>query len=373
MDQGHGNARPGTSQGVAQGNRAPVYVDNGIGQAKQFDIGQPHHAEGFIELKKVDVFQFHARLVKGQGQGLGGGGGKPFGFLGRVGIAADAGQGLQLQLGGLFGAHEHQGSSPVVDGGGIGGGYGAVFGKGGPQGRDLVEDHVFIFLVLADQKGFPPALRHFHRHDLGAEGPVFPGLGRPLVRLNGIVVLLFPAEAVFGGTGIGADPHGLLIVHIDQAVALHPVFEGGRAEFLAGAHVHVVGDEAHVFHAAGNHDGLIAQGNALGRLHDGFHARGAYLVDRGAGHRIWKAGVQGRLPGRGLSGSRLHYMPHEHFIDQARVEPDPVQGAFDGSGSQFRGRNGGEGPHETAYWRPHGRYDYDLFHFRKILRAKNTN
>src|SRR5680860_332475 len=95
-------------------------------------------------------------------------------------------------------------------------------------------------------------LYYFNGNDLTVELSVFPGIRRSFIGLNGVIVLIFPAELVFSRAGICTNTHGILIVNVDKAIFLHSVYQGGRAEFLSVPHMQVMGDKAHIFHSSRN-------------------------------------------------------------------------------------------------------------------------
>ncbi len=98
------------------------------------------------------------------------------------------------------------------------------------------------------------------------------------------------------------QPHVLCIVYICQAVLHQTVYHGNITQLNAGTTAReVVGNSAHVFHAASHDDLCIAGLYSLCSHHHGLHSRRTNFVDGGGRDVTTDTSKNGGLTRRGLS------------------------------------------------------------------------
>src|SRR5690625_184054 len=151
MYQGHQNSGPRTSDWMAQAYRPSknIYL-LGI-QPHYFLIGKSHDGEGFVDLKEVNIGEFHPCSLQCQWNGICGCSGEPFRGLGRTGKSFNDCKRGQVQFLSLRGAHQKQGCCTVVDTAGICCGDGSVLFKSRPEVWYFFEiDPVEFFIFCHD-------------------------------------------------------------------------------------------------------------------------------------------------------------------------------------------------------------------------------
>jgi hypothetical protein len=126
---------------------------------------------------------------------------------------------------------------------------------------------------------------------------------------------------------------------IPQAVADHGVDQLGVAHLGAVAQMHAVGRLAHAFLTAGDNDFGVARPDRLEAERHGAQAGAAQLIDAIGGLLDRDAGVDRRLAGGVLPGSRRQHLPQHHFGHLARLDARALQRFANGHLAQVVGRH----------------------------------
>lgn len=156
----------------------------------------------------------------------------------------------------------------------------------------LVNNDVWLATTTADLDG----------NNLFSEPTTLLGGLGLLVAPDAVFVLVFPGEAVVGGTLLSGETHVLLCVCVGQTILEHTIDEGLVAELGTVAHVwEVVGGVGHGLGATSDDDIGGTSENGLCSNDDGLDTRGADLVDGRANGGFLETSADSALAGRVLS------------------------------------------------------------------------
>lgn len=307
-------AEDGSKSGDNTGTRAAERVADGDSTAKDVDlfgveaedlhVGESNDREGLVDLVVVDVSGGEASVLEGLGDGEGRGGSEALRFLSGVAPAEDLGEGLDAELLDLGLGHEDDGSSAVVDGGGVGSGNGtAIRLESGAHDLELLDVEVLNLIVAVDLHGrLPPSSANLNRVDLGGKDTSLGGSLSPLVGLDSVSILGRAVDAVVVGAELALHTHVFLLKGVGETVLEDGVDKGLVAVLGAVAEVgEVVRRVGHGFGAACDDDGRVAGHDVLGADDDGFEAGGADFADGRADDGVGEAGIESALPDGGLT------------------------------------------------------------------------
>ncbi len=104
----------------------------------------------------------------------------------------------------------------------------------------------------------------------------------------------------------------------------------------------VVRHIGHALHSARHDDVIVAGDDRLRSPGQGLHARGADLVDGGAGRRLADASIEGRLSGRRLALAGREDIAKDDLVDVLTGDARLLQTGSNGNGAQLGGLQRGE-------------------------------
>ena len=192
--------------------------------------------------------------------------------------------------------------------------------------------------LLGELTGF--LVLHHHdrgqRREFGVEHAGGLGRGGALLRLQGVFVLGFAADAVAVGHDLGGlDHRGVDFRH----VLVEPLIAGAIAVHLVVLH------QADRLQTATDGDRRAVVDDVLGGRGDAHQARGALAVERHARDGVRQAGAQGGLAGDVVAGrTLLQGRAHDHVVDFARIDAS----AFDRGADHVAAELGARGVVERA-------------------------
>ena len=225
-------------------------------------------------------------------------------------LTHNLGKGLQAEFLSLGGRHEDESRRAVAEGGRVGSGDETSSLEGRAKAGNLVGDDLLVLLVLADD-GFALLALDCDRNYLSIEGTRAPSTGSAGVRFESMSVDLFAGDAMLLCRVFAAVTHREVVVDVPEAIVLEGILgrELAKGWVLAreqesnrpiskhdrwetSRHSRCV---AHALHASGSDDGAFTKFNGLCGQHNGLHAAGADLVDRGGIGAGLEAGREGNL------------------------------------------------------------------------------
>ena len=249
--------------------------------------------------------------------------------------------GFYSQFFGFFFAHDYNGGSAVVDGGGVSGGHHAVLLEGGTElGKALHRNALAGAFIGVEEYGFF-FLLDFHRNDLIFEASGSNGRAGFLLAVGGKSVQFLTGQSPLLRYIFSGDAHVIVVESICKGVCDHGVVDLVIAHAVAETGVlQGVGSHGHVFDAAGYDDVSLALPDHSGG--------GIYAVQTGAAEHVdgdgrgfhGNAGIDSGLSGGILAGSGLDDTAHVDHVHLLRFYAGALQGLFDNDGSQFRGGGG---------------------------------
>jgi hypothetical protein len=321
MDQRGEQAGAGGAEGVAEGDRAAADVDPGQVGAGLALPGQHHRGECLVDLDQVDLGQGHPGLVQGVRGGRDRGGEHEHRVVAAGGQVGDPGHRGQAVLADRAGRRDQQGRRAVGDLAGQGGGDPAAWAQR-REGGHLVQGGVAAGALVLGHVGVG--------HDLGVERLGVDRADGPLVAGQGVLLHLGAGDVPLVGDQVGGAELGDLL----GAVPFPPALGAGERAFLAllapggttpqippeEAHGRADRDQAHVLHAARDHQACGAAEHGLGGEVHRLLGRAALAVHGDSGHGLGQARGQPGGPGdvAGLGADRVHAAEH-HVVDGVRV------------------------------------------------------
>ena len=187
-------------------------------------------------------------------------------------IASNFGNWLEAVFFDYFLAHQDQGRCPVIHGRCIGCSHSSIWIKNRLQGWDFIKYYILVFLVFGNQNGFTLSSLELNGYDLIRKHSCFPCGCRPLVRLNGIGILLGSTDIHFLGSIFSTVAHWEFVIHLKKSIANEPICQLSIPIFVAKACFrNVVGDIGHAFHSSSYYHLVDAQFDRLRSKHHSFH------------------------------------------------------------------------------------------------------
>ena len=135
-----------------------------------------------------------------------------------IGIASNFGDWLEAVFFDYFLAHQDQGGSSIIHGRCIGCSHSSIWIKNRLEGWDFIKHYILEFLVFGNQNRFSFSTLKFNRYDFICKHSCFPSGRRPLVRLNGIGILLGSTNLHFLGRIVGTVAHWEFVVYLKKPV-----------------------------------------------------------------------------------------------------------------------------------------------------------
>ena len=319
----------------------------------------------FVELDQVNVADVHPGL----GQRLADGGNGPRPHYGRLhaGHAArmPAQFGPQVQLGRLFGRHNHHRRRAVVDAGCVARRYAAVGLEHRTQRCEPLKRGVGARpFVLRNHDGIATALRHADLNYLFTEVPVLDGGHCALVAHQRQFVLVFAANLKALCHILGGYAHVVAVDRaakpLDQPVAHRGVAHSQAVE--ARPVVQHIGRLAHILGTAGHRDVHFAGAHKLRRHIDGFQAGRTLTVHRDGGRLLGNARLQRGEPCGIARFRRLQRIAQHNLFHLIRTNARALQRRLDSFRAQIRRRNILERAPEPAHRRARAANDYRILH-----------
>lgn len=303
-DGGEGGDDTGTrgTERVANGNRAAVDVDFVSRKVEELHVGEGNDGEGLVDLVKVDIVLSETGVLDGLGDGGSRSDSEALRLTLGIGPAQNLGNGLNTELLDLGLGHEDNSGGTIIDGGGVGGGDGAVGLESRAHSLELSLVQVLDLIVAVNgDVGLATAAANLDRDNLLEETSLGGGLGL-LVRVDSVLVLSFTSELVLDSAELGLETHVLLLVNIGQAILEDTVDESLVAVLGAVAEVgKVVRSVGHGLSSASDDNIGGAEHDVLGTEDDGLEGRSADLVDGGGNGGLGEAGAHGALACRSLA------------------------------------------------------------------------
>ncbi len=105
---------------------------------------------------------------------------------------------------------------------------------------------------------------------------------------------------------------------------------------LPGLHIEV-GRIAHAFDAACHIKGPILGFKRIRGKHHGLQAAAARLINRQPADAIRESRAEPNLTRHRLSRSGGHHLPHNHFIDQRRINPAALNSGLHSEAAKLNG------------------------------------
>mmetsp|Transcript_16365 Transcript_16365/g.34166 ORF Transcript_16365/g.34166 Transcript_16365/m.34166 type:complete len:311 (+) Transcript_16365:265-1197(+) len=263
------DARTRAPDRVADGHGTTMHVDLGVVEVKQVHVREGHNRKRFINLVEINIARRHASMSEGLGHRERRRGGELNRVLLRIGVASDAGDRRNAELGGLVCRHEHHGSGAVVNRRGVGGGDRALLHERRSEACDLFNLGGVRLLVRRHEGRLSttPAL-DLNGDDLVVEHTAGKSVLGASVRLNAVGILVVAAEIILLSAGLGAHAHVLVVVDVPKSV-VHDAVNHRRVtqtDTAAGAR-HVVRDVGHGLHATSDHNVALTERDGLGTHH----------------------------------------------------------------------------------------------------------
>ncbi len=242
-------------------------------------------------------------------------------------------------------AREDERGSPVGQLRGAARGQYPVGGERGLEPRELLEGRVRA-------RGFVVVEPGSARSELGRDGGELLGEravgdrgGRSEVASQAERVDRRAVQPELPGYPLAGEPHDLvLVVRVDQRVALHRVVQHVRPGVAAPAHrpLHEVGGVRHALHAADEDAVVLAGADRREAEEEGLHARAADHVDGRGPDRIGDRDAAEDLARRVLTDPGLDRLAEQDLFDLVGADPAPLDGGAGGHDAEHGRADGAE-------------------------------
>src|SRR5436190_12378950 len=272
VQQRHQYAGTGSSDGMADRDRAAIDVDLGGIPAEILVDRTGLRGEGLVGLDQIEIADVPAGLLQRGAGSRDRSGAHDLGIDAGLAPRHDAAEDLLAFLGGLPGGHQHHRGGAVIDAGRAAGGDGTVLLEGRLELGHRVDGSAMARIFVGADDDVALAGLDGDGDDLVLElAGLLRGLGLVL-RVNRKLVLLRAGDLVLPRNVLGGVAHVVAVEGVPQAVLDHGVDQFEAAHLDAAAQILRVRGHAHGFLAAGDDDFGIAVEQRLIAERDGAQA-----------------------------------------------------------------------------------------------------